>query len=331
MKTTQEKTVAKLAKPHSVNTTAGDSNKRRLKQPKRKLRDVRSWFIRRPVPERSKVPSTYTILKKSLHMLREIWPQMVGSTVLLALFTLIFVSSSTTSVNFQQLHNVVKQYGLTTAELSTVVFAQLSTLANVTPAANTVASVYQMIIFVLFSLAFIWAFRQFHAEEKNFTTKDMFYSSTGSLTQLVLVLALLTFALIPLLVSLFLYNTLITGLIAVSGLQRTFAYVICALLAYVSARFLTGWLFGIYISGLPQMTPIPAVKYGTKLVYGRRLVVLRKLMLFAALMLLVLALLLIPCVFWAPIMAPWLFFLFSVVTIPVSHAFIYTLYKELLG
>lgn len=324
------KTTEKSAQVTTVRQSKKPS-KRQLRQPQRKLKNVRSWFIGRPIPKRTTVPSTVALLKKSFGMLREIWPQMVGSTVLLAVCTLIFVSSSTTSVNFQQLHEVYTQYGLTTAELSSVVLAQLSALSTVTPAANTVASVYQMIIFVLFSLAFIWAFRQYQSGEKSFTTKDMFYNSTGSLTQFIFVLALLTLVLIPLLVSLFLFNTLITGLIAVSGIQRTVVYIICGLLAYVSIRFITGWLFGIYISGLPQMTPIPAVKYGTKLVFGRRMIVLRKFTVYFAFLLASLAVLVIPCVLWAPILAPWLFFLFSVVIIPVSHAFVYTLYKELLG
>jgi hypothetical protein len=311
--------------------TSPSKHKRRLQQPKRNLRNVRSWFIKRPIPTRKKVPSTYFIIKKTLRMLRELWPQMVGSTTLLALFTLLFVSSSTASFNFQQLHDTVNQFGLTTSEASSVVLAQLTTIANITPAANTAASVYQMIIFVLFSLAFIWAFRSHQAGEKTFTTKDMFYSSTSSLTQFVLVLAALTIAVIPMILGLFLFDTLIAGLIAVSGLQRTVVYAICGLLIYVSIRFLTGWTFGLYISGLPSMTPVPALKYGTKLVFGRRLVVLRKTLVMTLVLLVVLSLLLLPCIVWVPLLAPWLFFAFSVLLIPFSHAFAYTLYKELLG
>lgn len=316
------------ASPKSTNVTI--AKPRRLRPPKRELRNVRTWLQKRAVPQRSKIPSAFKLMKKSLSMLHDLWPQMVGSTALLALFTLIFVSSSTTSVNFQQLHDVYKAYGLTTAELSSVVISQLSTLANVTPAANTVASVYQMIIFVLFSLAFIWAYRQYSSGHKTFTTKDMFYSSTASVTQFVLVLAMLTVIIVPLLISFFLFNTLITGLIAVTGLQRLIVYILCGLLAYVSIRFILGWMFGIYISGLPQMTPIPAVKYGTKLVFGRRLVVLRKLVLFFVMLVMLLVALLVPCVLWAPILAPWVFFLFSVISLPLSHAFIYSLYKGLL-
>ncbi|MFZ1484221.1 MAG: hypothetical protein WAS36_04375 [Candidatus Saccharimonadales bacterium] len=264
-------------------------------------------------------------------MLKVIWPQMVGSTALLALFTLIFVSSSTTSINFQLLHEAVKQYGLTASEVSTLVLSQLGTVSNVTPAANTAASVSQMVIFVLFSLAFIWAYRTYSSSDTNFTTKDMFYNSTFSLTQFVLVMAALTIAVVPLVLSLFLYETMISGLIAVSGIQRTLVYAICGLLAYISIRFLSGWIFALYISGLPRMTPIPALKYGTKLVVGRRLSVLRKAMAFTLLLLAILFALLLPCILWAPLLAPWLFFAFSVVAIPFSHAFIYTLYKELLA
>lgn len=305
--------------------------KRQLKQPIRRLRNVKTWFIRTPLPVRSPTPSTYTILKNAFVMLKVIWPQMVGSTALLALFTLLFVSSSTASINFQQLHDAVNEYGLTTSEVSTLVLSQLGTIANVTPAANTAASVSQMVIFVLFSLAFIWAYRSYSSNNTTFTTKDMFYNSTLSLTQFVLVLAALTIAVIPLLVSLFLYEVMISGLIAVSGLQRTLVYAVCGLLAYVSIRILTGWAFGLYISGLPRMTPIPALKYGTKLVVGRRLTVLRKLLVFTLVLIAMLLVILLPCVLWAPILAPWLFFAFSVVVMPVSHAFIYTLYKELLA
>lgn len=310
---------------------SADTKKRKLQQPARRITNVRSWFIRRPALKHPKVSSTYVLLQKSLHMLRDIWPQMVGSTALLALFTLVFVSSSTSSFNFQQLHEIVKQYGLTTSETSTVVLSQLGTIASVTPAANTVASVYQLILFVLFTLAFIWAFRAYSSGDRTFTTKDMFYKSTSSLTQFMLVLATITIAIFPLIVSLFLYETLISGLIAVSGLQRTLVYGICGLLAFVSIRFLTGWGFGLYISGLPGMTPVPALKYGTKLVFGRRLTVLRKLSVFTLLLVAVLCLVLLPCVLWLPLLAPWLFFAFSVVVMPISHAFIYTLYKELLA
>ena len=89
-------------------------------------------------------------------------------------------------------------------------------------------------------------------------------------------------------------------------------------------------LFALYIVTLPNVTPMKALRSARQLVLHRRFLVLRKI-LFMPLALLVLgAIIMIPLIIFLTFAAEWIFFLLSMFVLTVVHAYMYTLYRELL-
>jgi hypothetical protein len=188
----------------------------------------------------------------------------------------------------------------------------------------------QFVLMIIVSLVLIWTLRQIYSNTK-FRVKEAYYKGPAAFVPFLLVLIILAFQLLPLIIGSSLYQIMVTNNIAVNGLERGLTAVIAIALAIPSFYWLASSIFALYIVTLPDMTPLIALRSAKELVKGRRLLVFRKLVLLPFVLGIVTMILLVPVIFFVPALSAPLFFVTTTVTFLLMHAYMYTLYRELLG
>ncbi|HEU4967307.1 MAG TPA: hypothetical protein VFT53_07630, partial [Candidatus Saccharimonadales bacterium] len=203
-------------------------------------------------------------------------------------------------------------------------------LAGSNGSATDAGSVYQIVLGLITSLALIWSLRQVSGNSTA-TVRGAFYKGSAPLVPFVLVLAILMLELVPLLLGGGLYNMAVTYGIAITPLEQALWGLLFFVLAVVSLYMVCYSVFAVYIVTLPDMKPIEAVRKSWRLVQYRLLPVIRKLLFLLVVLAVVGCLIVLPAVLFVPIIAQWALLVMSVVGLMVLHAYLYTLYKELIA
>lgn len=192
------------------------------------------------------------------------------------------------------------------------------------------AGAYQLVLVVMVSLAVIWALRQVLAGS-TVRIRDAYYKGMYPIVPFILVLAVIGLQLLPLMIGYSLYNIVMTNGIAVQAYEKFFWLVLFLGLSGWSLFMLTSSLFALYIVTLPDMTPLKALRSARQLVRFRRLTVLRKIILMPVLLLVIAAVIMVPIIIWLTPLTQWVFFVLTTFSVVVVHAYMYTLYRELLN
>lgn len=210
---------------------------------------------------------------------------------------------------------------------SLITFSTL--LTNSSTLGTAATGLYQTTLLIIFSLAFIWALRQANAGH-TVRIRDSFYQGMYPLIPFILVFLLLGLQLLPLILGSSLYSVAVSNGIATDPWQRILFAAILVALCFWSLRMITATFFALYIVTLPDMTPLRAYRNARQMVYGRRLLIWRKLIFLPILLLLLAALLVMPLILFLTPVAVWVFFVLSMLAMPVVHSYMYSLYREML-
>ncbi|MDB5184770.1 MAG: hypothetical protein JWN38_578 [Candidatus Saccharibacteria bacterium] len=210
---------------------------------------------------------------------------------------------------------------------SIIVFSSLVSTAGGN--AGGTASVYQMMLSILVSLAIIWTLRQVAAGAK-VRMRDAYYLGMYPLIPFAMVLITIGLQLLPLILGATVYNLVISNGIATYGAERLVWALLYGLLALLSLYMVSSSLFALYIVTLPEMTPLKALRSARALVRYRRWTVLRKVLFLPLLLLVLAAIIMLPIILLVTALAQWVFFLLTMAAVVVIHSYLYTLYRELL-
>jgi len=308
-----------------------DSGFRLLQTPKRVWYKPLTWRNHPPMPNYKPLPKArelfWTILKR-------LWADRLlfgGIVLTFGLLDIALVRGTSGGANLGDLKSTLDSvFSGAGGKVASSAFSFGYLLLN-SGSGNAVNSgVYQSILLVVCSLAFIWAFRQVLAGRKDVRIRDSFYHGMYPLVPFLLVFLLMVAQLLPIGTGGELYATVIRDGIAVHWWEKVFWFVLFLSLALWSLRMITATIFALYIVTLPDMTPLRAYRSARQLVYGRRLIIWRKLI-FLPLALLVLALLIeVPLITFLTPVAVWTFFIVSMLTLPIVHGYLYGLYREML-
>lgn len=188
---------------------------------------------------------------------------------------------------------------------------------------------YHSVLLVVFSLAVIWALRQTFAG-RQVSLRDVLYKSMHPFIPYLLVMVVIALQLVPALIGATLYGIVEANDLAVNFAEQAVWILLFGLLALLSLYMITSSAIALYVVALPDMTPLRALRSARELVRFRRWQVMRK-MLFAPLALLVLAaVVMLPFLLWLTPAADYVFFAISPLGLVVFHAYMYSLYRELL-
>lgn len=302
---------------------------RKLARPKRVVHKPSTW--KKPKIVRPDLPKARNIFKISLHRLKAARMAVIGVTLVYGAGVMLLVRGFSASQDFQTLQVLLD--GLlngATGKLKSIGL-QLTFLFGGGGNENTLpnASLYQMILLVICSLALIWIFRQSQAK-KSVSTKAAFYNGMYPLVPFLLILFIIGFQLLPLTIGSFLYSALIQNGIVVYGWEKLLALTVFILLSLWSLRMITASMFAIYIVTLPEMAPFRALRSAKELVRGRRLMIWRKLLLLPIVLFVGTTVIILPFLLFLTPFTVWVFFLLSTAWFALIHSYLYTLYRELI-
>jgi hypothetical protein len=191
------------------------------------------------------------------------------------------------------------------------------------------SGIYQLVLFLVGSLAIVWALRQVSSGSV-VRVRDCFYRGMYPLVPLILVVLMIGLQLLPLVIGSGLYGIVVANNIAVNSFQDVIWGIICIIPALLSIYWITASVFGLYIVTLPDMTPLQALRSAKELVEKRRLIVLRKVLFLPLVLAVVAATIMVPIIIVLAPLAQWVFFVLTIFALTITHAYFYTVYRELL-
>jgi hypothetical protein len=200
---------------------------------------------------------------------------------------------------------------------------------NTTNSSNASSGIYQVILILLFSLVFIYVFRKAFKKEKS-SLKESFYQSMYPLVPFLIVLFIILLELIPMDIGLALYSIVSSGGIINNALEQ--AVIVLLLVGFISLSLylLSNSIVSLYIVTLKDMTPLNSLRSAKQLVVGRRFSVILSLLVLPLIFLLVTGSILLPLIMLVPALASWTYFIILILALPLVHAYLYSLYRELI-
>ncbi|HYH74450.1 MAG TPA: hypothetical protein VD735_00655 [Candidatus Saccharimonadales bacterium] len=299
---------------------------RKLKKPK-----YRSFKLQKKIPKDvtgHPLPSAFKILKGAFVILKNNWKPFLGIAIIYALLNALLVKGLTAGVDLNELKgSVTGGASGHVAELlgGTVLFSYLvGTAGN---ASTQSGGIFQLLLGVVASLAFIWTLRQAYAGTKT-RIRDGFYRGMYPFIPFLLVMIVVFLQLIPFMAGAYLYSAITT--LGVSGAEMVIWACVFFLLVLLSLYMLTSSLFALYIVCLPDMEPIKALRAARALVRYRRWTVMRKVLFMPLVLVLISAVIMVPLIIFVSAVAVWAFFILGVMVLAYVHSYMYTLYRELL-
>ncbi len=205
-----------------------------------------------------------------------------------------------------------------------------SSSETLTDSEAEVIRLYQLVLFVLVSLAVIWSLRQTSVKNAKISLRDSLYKSMYPLIPFQLVSVVIALQLIPIAIASYFYQIVFVSELAATQIEQVLWAALIGCLFLLSFYMLASSIFGLFIVTLPDTYPMQALRSARELVRLRRWLIVRKL-LFLGIALGVLAVLaMLPALFWAPDFVSWIAFVLGLLAVFVVHSYIYQLYKELL-
>lgn len=298
---------------------------------KRKVSKYKSFRLNKKIPHPAgPLPSSIFILKKALKLIRKNSKVLLGILLIYIVLNVVLVRGFVSPLDVSELKNNINDtFGssLNGVSLAGAIFGSLLGSSN-TPPSET-SSLYQSILFIITSLAIIWVFRQSAAGKKP-SLRGAFYDGLYPLVPFLLVLSTLLLQCVPTLIGNFIYGTVTSNGIAASGLEQAIWALFFGLLIVLTLYMVCSSLFALYVVTLPGMHPMRALRSSRQLVFSRRLNVFRKLLVVPTVALIVLIIIVVPAIYFLPVIAPWLYFVLSLASIVLLHAYLFTLYRDLL-
>lgn len=279
------------------------------------------------------LPSAWQLWKNSLQMF---WKhkKTIGLFLLVyAVLYMIFVRGLSGGVNIGELREILKDSSVTGVLASFTLFGVL--VSDSSSTTSETASIYQGVLLIIGSLAFIWLLRQLSGDKAvRLRVRDAYYRGMQPLIPFVIVLFVLAIEFIPLSIGGFILNVVLVNSLTGSGSELFGIYVICLLLVVLSLYLVSGSIAALYIVTLPGMEPMKAIRASHQVLRLHRWSVTRKFVMLVLFLLFAGMLIFIPLLLVIPSSLSWIneyiFFAGSVSGFAIFHIYMYNLYKSLL-
>lgn len=326
------KASAKTAKKKStVMAASSTASEDEDKQRRLKVHAYKSFRLQKRVKRQTgkPLPTGSQLLKATFGTIKRNWKVFLGIAAVYGLLTAGLVTGFS-AVNLGEAKDsftevVGGQINQAATGLSLFVYL----LGSAGGASSPTASVYQVVLGIIVSLAVIWTLRQVYAGNV-VRVRDGFYQGMYPLVQFVLVMAVIGLQLVPMVVGASVYQLVINNGIAATPVEFILWLLFFLLLCLLSIYMVCSSLFALYIVSLPDVTPLAALRSAKRLVLHRRWAVVRKVLFLPVALVVITACIMVPAIMIATPVAPWIFFLLSTMLLNVVHGYLYALYKALL-
>ncbi len=302
--------------------------RRQLKAPKYKTFRMHKR-IKSP---QAKLPSIWKLWKTAFTQLLSHKRIFIGITLIYALLMLILVRGLSGGLSAYQLKQSIDATVHGTGgkfESSFAVFTVL--LGSASSSQGDLGGLYQSLVLIIATLAFIWALRQTQSNsKKKATVKDSFYLGCAPVIPFIVVLFIISLQLFPIAIGNLMYSFVIVGGFAASSIEKALWFIMIGLLFLLSFYMISSSIFALFIVTLPDTRPMQALRAARELVRYRRWAVLRKVIVLPIVLFLLLALVTLPSLLIIPYVAEWIFFIATMLVLPVLLSYMYALYRAML-
>ncbi len=320
-------TTTKRTKPVKlVKVNGPDTPKRRIKAP-----TYKSFRMSPRIKSvAGNVPSSISIFKDARKLLFSRWRLFAGIVLVYLVLTILLVKGLSGSLDLAGTKASLQgAFHGNWSQIFTgfTLFGVL--LGSSSSASSDVAGVYQTILLTITSLVLIWALRQTHAGTK-VGIKESYYKALYPLIPFVLVLIVIGIQLLPVAFAGFLYGVMFGTGLAVTAIEKGLWIILIALLILWSIYMITSSIFALYIVTLPDVKPFQALRSARELVLHRRWSVMRKFLFLPFILILLAAVIMVPVIIFVTPIAEFLFFVLTMLSLAVVHAYMYSLYRKLI-
>lgn len=293
------------------------------KRSKAKKVTPQATATQRPLPVYAPIPTVIQLTKQAARLA---WLQrrvLGGITLVYGLLSLLLVRGLSSGVDVAQLRDQVSNH----VAGSLAAYVQL--LGTGPGTANPAAGIYQVLLFIIASLALIWALRHLAAGETA-SVKEAYYRGMYPLVPFILLLLVIGLQLLPALIGVSVYQLVVLAGIAASTLEVVVWGLAALALSLLSLYLVVSSIVALYIVTLPGMMPLQALRSARQLVKGRRWTILRKVLFLPIVLLIGLGIVMVPFILVAPAAAEWLLFALGFAGVAAGHVYLYNLYQRLL-
>lgn len=296
---------------------------------KRKAPAYKSFRLSKKIrhPSGKQLPGIAKLCRTALVPLKRNRKLFIGLILIHFILTVMFASGIASTVDFVSVkHNIEQTFGghINKFGSALALFSYAISSGGVGASSN-----YQVFITLIFTLAIIWGIRQTLAEE-TVNIRRAFYQGMYPLIPFLAVLAVIGLQLIPALIGNTLLSTVLANGLAISAMEKLFWWILFILLSMLSLYMVLSSIFGLYVSTLPDMTPIKALRSARGLVLHRRVQVALRLLGLPVVLLVLYGLVMIPLIFILPIAVVPAFMLLNSFTLFFANSYLYAFYRELI-
>jgi len=254
----------------------------------------------------------------------------IGVLIVYLLLNLVFVKGFSSTVDISGIKDqLTTAAGSGGASINLALVGVLFGSGN--SASSEVGSLYQSLILVVITLAFVWLFRHTTTTtDKDIKIRQPFYEGMTPLVPFLLVMCVVGLQFIPMLAGFGILSTVLSNSLASTLIEQILWYGLALLLTLATFYLLSSSVFALVIVTLPDTKPMAALRSARNLVRTRRWIMMRKLFLMTILVSIGFAIVVFLSIVIIPFLAEWIFFIFSAVLVPVVVGFTYKMYRELL-
>jgi hypothetical protein len=284
---------------------------------------------RKKLKQYKTLPGAVRLLKDTSKIIRANKTLFIGITLINVLISFVFVQGLGSSFNIVELKQNIEELFGQGNQLSTAATLFGFLLGSAGSTASEGSGAYQFFLTILISLVVIWCVRQIQAGKKP-AVKDGFYRGVYPLIPFLLVLFVIGLQLIPLIIGNVMYSTVIQNGLAITSVEKVLWFLIFICLAMLSAYMLTSSIFALYISTLPDMTPMQALRSARELVLHRRWAVWLRIIALPLVLIAIGAIIFIPLLIFATAIVQVLFLVMASFSLVIVHIYMYLLYRSMI-
>lgn len=312
--------------------SAGDGQKPKQQKPaKTEFSSYQSFRLQRKItPDGPKLIGSFSLFKRCLQVLNNNAKLFLGVIGIYSLLYLVLVQGITAWNGLDQKKALLEQSAAVDPTGLAAGFALFTQLLGTSTTLSATASIYQVLVTLVASLALIWTLRQVYGKVPDVRVRDAYYQGMYPLIPFLIVLAVLVVQLLPMAIGGAVFTTVVRNGIAATGLEIALWGTGFFVLTLVSLYLIVSSLFALYIVSLPNMVPMQALRSASQLVQGRRWLVLRKILVLVFILFALAAVIMIPLILVVTPIVGWAFFVLTLAALAVAHSYMYGLYRLLI-
>lgn len=184
-------------------------------------------------------------------------------------------------------------------------------------------------VLFMISLAYIWALRQLHNNNK-INVRDALYQGMTPAIPTAFVAALVVFELLPFAFASFVYTLARTSGVFVTGFEDLAFFTVTMLLGVLTFYWMTSGIIAVYMAALPGVYPVYAMHSAKKLVHFRRTQVFRRIIALPLMLAVLYLIMLLLSIKLLPSKTFIIAEVFQLMMVPIVHTYLYKLYRSML-